>query len=448
MPSPRVWRVKSGDVAVVLGLNALVILGMWVRHGGLSLLVSPAADLTALGQLTALLGTYAALIQIVLMSRSPWLDQLFGMDRLAQWHRVLGFSCVSLICAHVVLTTVGYALGDGSSIAAETWTLLTTFPYVLMATVGTGLLVMVAVTSVRRARRRLQYETWHFIHLYAYLAIALSFGHVLAVGTDFSNDGVARAYWIALYTIVAMLVLLFRFGQPVRLAFRHRLRVHSVVPEGPGVASVYVTGRALHRLAARAGQYFNWRFLAADGWWRAHPFSLSAVPNSSYLRLTVKDVGDSTAAIQRLKPGTWVAVEGPYGTFTTIRRSSRPVLLVAGGIGITPIRALLEELHSTKGSIVLLYRARSWSEVIFKEELDKLIQERRGTLHYLVGRRGAEGIGEDPLSAAALRRLVPDVHRRDVFICGSAGMMRGLHASLDKLHVRRDQIHYERFALL
>ena len=447
MTPPHVWRIRAGDVAVVVGLNAVVIIGMWVRHGGLQALGTPGAVLSALGQLTALLGTYAALVQIVLMSRSPWLDQLFGMDRLAHWHRWLGFSCVSLIGAHVVLTTVGYALGDGSSVVAETWTLLTTYPYVLMAWAGTGFLILVAVESLRLARRRLSYETWHIIHLSGYLAIALSFGHVLAVGTDFSNDAVARAYWIALYVTVFALLLLFRFGQPIRLAFRHRLRVHSVVPEGPGVASVYVTGRHLELLAARAGQYFNWRFLAPGGWWQAHPFSLSAAPNGDYMRLTVKSVGGGSAAIQHLKAGTRVAVEGPYGTFTTVRRGPRRVLLIAGGIGITPIRALLEELQAAKGT-VLLYRARSWDEVIFKDELDQLMRDRKGTLEYLVGRRGAEGIGRDPLSSSALRRLVPDIQQRDVFICGSADMMRGLHQTLDKLQVPTDQVHYERFALL
>jgi predicted ferric reductase len=432
---------------VVVGLNAIVIVAMWVRHGALGVLGGPAADITALGQLTALLGTYAALLQIVIMSRSPWLDQLFGMDRLAHWHRWLGFSCVTLICSHVVFTTVGYALGDGSTLAGETWTLLTTYPYVLMAYVGTAFLVLVAVSSLRLARRRFQYETWHLIHLGAYLAIALSFGHILAVGTDFGKDGLARAYWVALYVVVAALVVLFRIGQPLRLAFRHRLRIYSVVPEGRGVASVYVTGRDIQLLRARAGQYFNWRFLARDGWWRAHPFSLSAAPNGNYLRLTVKDVGDGSGAIQHLRPGTRVSVEGPYGTFTTIRRGPRRVLLIAGGIGITPVRALLEELQSAKGT-VLLYRARSWDDVIFKDELDQLMRDRKGTLRYLVGRRGAEGLAGDPLSAAALRRLVPDIQHRDVFICGSGNMMRGLHESLDQLQVPRGQVHYERFALL
>ena len=447
MLPPHVWRIRSGEVALVLGLNAVVIVGMWMRHGGLGVLGSPAADLTAFGQLTALLGTYAALVQIVLMSRSPWLDQLFGMDRLAHWHRWLGFSCVSLIGAHVLFTTVGYALGDGSSLARETWTFLTTYPYVLLAYVGTAFLVIGALTSIRAARRRLKYETWHFIHLSAYLAIALSFGHVLAVGTDFGKDRVARVYWISLYVTVAALLLLFRFGQPIRLGLRHRLRVHSVVREGRGVASVYVTGRDLQLLRARAGQYFNWRFLAPGGWWRAHPFSLSAAPNGNYLRLTVKNVGDGSAAIQHLKAGTRVAIEGPYGTFTLIRRGPRRVLLIAGGIGITPIRALLEELHSAKGT-VLIYRARSWEHVIFKEELDLLVRERNATLHYLVGRRGAEGLEREPLSPAALRHLVPDVQQRDVFICGSGNMTRGLHKSLAKLQVPPNQVHYERFALL
>jgi predicted ferric reductase len=433
-----------------MSFNLVMIAGMWLRHGGADTLASPGALLTALGQLTALFGTYGALIQLVLMSRSPWMEQLFGLDRLAHWHRWLGFSVTTLICGHVILSTAGYALGDGSSFAGETWKLLTTFPYVLMATVATGLLVMVAVSSLRAARRRLKYETWHFIHLYAYLAIILSFGHVLAVGTDFSNDQLARVYWVALYAVVGALILLFRLGHPVLLDRRHRLRVSRVVPEAPGVASIYVTGTDLRNLRARAGQFFMWRFLARDRWWMAHPFSLSAAPNGEYLRITVKAVGDGTGDVQRLRPGTRVAVEGPYGVFTTLRRRQKRVLLVAGGIGITPIRALLEELPQGKGGAVLLYRARSWDEVLFRDELEQLMAARQGELRYLVGSRGggATDLPEEPFSPRSLLQLVPDVAQRDVFVCGSGQMMQELHDSLRELGVPDAQIHYERFALL
>ncbi|HEV3234256.1 MAG TPA: ferredoxin reductase family protein [Candidatus Dormibacteraeota bacterium] len=445
---PRAWPVRAGDAVALVAFNAVLIGGMWLRHGGLDGLGGAAANLTAAGQLTGLFGTYTALIQIVLMSRSPWLEQLFGMDRLAHWHRWLGFSTVGLITAHTILTTVGYAFGDGRSIAAETWNLLTTFPYVLMATVGTMMLIGIAVASMRWSRRRLSYETWHFLHLGTYVAIALGFGHILAVGSDFSNDPWARGYWIALYAVVVALVLLFRVGDPIRLARRHRLRVDRVVREGPGVVSIYVTGRQLDQLRVRAGQFFTWRFLARGGWWRAHPFSLSAAPNGTYLRLTVKEVGDGTADVLRLNPGTPVAVEGPYGIFTTLRRRNAGSLLIAGGIGITPVRALLEELPAGKGSIVVVYRARTWEDAIFRPEIEELVKQKRGTLHYLVGPRGSAGVPDAPFSARALTQLVPDVARRDVFICGSSEMMRELHESLRSLRVPDRQIHYERFALL
>ncbi len=438
----------ASDVIAIVAINAVLVVAMWIRHGGLNLLGSPAAKLTAAGQLTALVGTYAALVQVLLMSRSPWLERRFGLDGLAQWHRWLGFSVTILISAHVVFTTVGYPLGDGSSVAAEAWTLLTTYPYVLMATAATGLLLMVAITSIRLMRRRLSYETWRFVHLYAYLAIALAFGHELAVGTDFTDDTVARWYWIALYVVVGACLLAFRVGHPLRLSLRHQLRVSRIVPEAPGVVSLYVTGRHLDQFPARAGQYFRWRFLTRDGWWRTHPFSLSAPLNGQFLRLTVKGVGDGSSGLQHLHPGTRVAVEGPYGLFTTLRQTRPKVLLVAGGIGITPLRALIEEIPPKKDAITLIYRARRWEDLVFRDEPEKLIRDRRGMIHYLVGQRGTPEMPVDPLSPQMVRRLVPDVQSRDVFICGPGSMMKQTERVLRAIGVPGSQIHFERFALL
>jgi predicted ferric reductase len=448
LAQPRRMRFTAGDLILVVALNAALVVAMWVRHGGLNQLGSASAKLTAAGQITALVGTYGALVQVLLMSRSPWLERRFGMDGLAQWHRWLGFLVTILISAHVVFSTVGYALGDGNSVATEAWTLITTYPYVLMATVATGLLIMVAVTSIRMMRRRLSWETWRFLHLYAYLAIALAFGHELAVGSDFSSDAVARWYWIGLYVAVGLCVLAFRLGHPLRMSLRHQLRIARIVPEAPGVVSLYVTGRDLPRLQARAGQYFRWRFLTAKGWWRTHPFSLSAGLNGQYLRLTVKGVGDDSRGVQGLQPGTRLAVEGPYGLFTAQRQSRPKVLLIAGGIGITPLRALLEEIPPRKDAITLIYRARRWEDVVFRDELEQLIRDRRGTIHYLIGQRGSLELPHDPLSAQALRRLVPDIEARDVFVCGPGAMMQRVNAILHSIGVPDQQIHLERFALI
>jgi predicted ferric reductase len=445
---PRRLVFTAGDVILVVVINGALVVAMWIRHGALNQLGSPSAKFTAAGQITALVGTYAALVQVLLMSRSPWLERRFGMDGLAQWHRWLGFTVTILIGGHVVFSTAGYALGDGKSVAAEAWTLVTSYPYILMATAATGLLIMVALTSLRLMRRRLTWETWRFLHLYAYLAIALAFGHELAVGSDFTDDTVARWYWIALYVAVLLCLVAFRVGHPLRLSLRHQLKVTEIVPEASGVVSLYVTGRELDQLQARGGQYFRWRFLTHDGWWRTHPFSLSAPLNSRFLRLTVKGIGDDSRGLQGLHPGTRVAVEGPYGLFTAERQSRSKVLLIAGGIGITPLRALIEEIPPKKDAITLIYRARSWEDVVFRDELEKLIRDRRGTIHYLIGRRGTPEMPDDPLSAQTVRRLVPDVTSRDVFVCGPASMMERMQAILRVIGVPDEQIHFERFALL
>jgi len=443
---PRTWRLRPVDVGALLVGNALFIVAMWWRHGGLDQISTTGGLLTAGGQLTALLGTYTALVQLVLMSRSPWLEQLFGMHRLAGWHRWIGFATLWLLLAHGVMTTVGYATMDRISAPSELWTLLTTYPYVLMATAGMGMFIAVGVTSVRIARRKLAYETWHGIHLYAYLAIALATAHQLVVGTDFMHDPLARVYWLSLYALTAALMLLFRFGQPLWLSLRHRLRVAEVVEEKPGVVSVYLMGRDLDRLAVRAGQYFVWRFLTADGWWRGHPYSLSAAPNGRFLRLTVKEAGDDTTQLKHLRVGTRVFAEGPYGILTAERRSRPQVLLIAGGIGIAPLRALIEEHPAAPGRITLIYRASSWDDIVFREEIDQLMAERGGEVRYLVGRRGSREMPSDPLDARSLRRLVPDIARRDIYLCGSNEMMEAVEDSLHILRVPRARIHAEHFS--
>jgi predicted ferric reductase len=420
---------------------------MWVRHGGAQVLGGASGDLTAAGELTALLGTYGALVQLVLMARSPWLERTFGLDGLAHWHRRNGFATVILIIGHVVFTTAGYALGDGQSLAGEMLALLTTYPYVLMAAAATGLLVMVAVTSMRAIRRRLKHETWLFLHVYVYLAIVLAFGHELAVGFDFSNDNLARAYWIALYAVAFGLILSFRLGHPILLALRHELRVLAVVPEADGVASVYIGGRDLDQLNARAGQYFLWRFLARDRWWQANPFSLSAAPQQEQLRITVKAVGEGSGDVHLLTPGTRVFVDGPFGRFT-LPRTRRPILFIAGGIGITPIRALLEELPPGRSRKVVIYRARRVEDLALVAELKQLAESRRADLHVIVGDPNSSQLPFEPLSAGRLQRLVPDIRQRDIFVCGPVGMMDVVRQSLDKLRIPDRQVHYETFALL
>lgn len=440
--SHRLWRLRAEDVVGFLGANLVLIVLMWVRHGGLDQLGSVSGIAIAIGQLTALVGTFFALVQLLLMSRAPWLDHVFGRDRLTLAHRWVGFASVWLIAAHAVFTTLGFALADGSDVVSEAWMLITTWDFVLMATVSLGLFVAVAVTSVHLARRKLSYESWHGIHLYAYLAIALGFAHQLVVGTDFVDDPIARLYWIALYVATIGTLVVFRFGGPLVVNLRHRFRVANVVDEAPGVVSVYLTGNALDRFPIRAGQYVHVRFLTT-GWWRAHPYSISAQPNGRWLRLTVKALGDDSARVRDLAIGTRVMVEGPYGNLTGDRRTADRVLLLAAGIGVTPLRALLEEF-SADVPVTLLYRARRPVDLVFKREMDVLAERRGARILYLVGSRAA-GDPNTSLSGDLVRRMVPDVSASEVYLCGPDAFMNEAATTLRALGVPAGRIHQERF---
>ena len=442
--SGRRDRIAGWALAFLLVANAGVVAGLWWRSGGPSDVHDSASLLTGAGRIAGLLGAYLALVELLLLARLPALERLFGFDRLTAWHRRNGIACVTLLLAHAVLITAGYTVGDRISLPAEVERLLTGYPGVITAVAGLALLVVVAASSAMFARRRLPYETWYFVHLYAYLGIVLAFSHQLANGTDFVGEPMSRAYWYALYLVTLGAIVAFRLGVPLARSARHRLRVTRVVEEAPGVVSVEIGGVRLDRLRARAGQFFTWRFLTRDHWWEAHPFSLSAAPDGRRLRITVKELGDYTARLRAIPPGTRVIAEGPFGAFTTAARRRPRVALIAGGVGITPIRALLEDMPGAPGDIAVVYRALRPGDVILRAELDELAARRGAELHYVVGDH--RETGGELLSPEHLLALVPDIAERDVYVCGPPAMTEATRASLGRSGVARRQIFTERFA--
>ncbi|HKD99282.1 MAG TPA: ferredoxin reductase family protein [Micromonosporaceae bacterium] len=448
-PSPGAGITGRHAPLLAAGGTLLAVLVLWVHGGGTdSLRLGGPVAVTALGRLSGLVAADLLLIQVMLMARVPWIERAYGQDRLARWHRLVGFTSINLMLLHVVLITLGYAGTDRSHLLVEAWRLVTTYPGILLATAGSAALVMVAVTSVRVARARLRYESWHLLHLYAYLGIGLSLPHEFWTGADFA-PAAAQVFWWTLYVLTLGSVLAFRVGVPLWRSARHRLRVEAVVPEAAGVTSVYLRGRHLDRLPVRAGQFFQWRFLGRRGWTRAQPYSLSAAPRSDLLRITVKDLGDGSGAVAGLRPGTRVLIEGPYGRLTGDVRRSRRLTMIASGIGITPMRALLEAEHYRPGDATLIYRAGRPEEFAFGREIEWLERNRGVRVVYLPGRRGPGGSWlpadrhHDPVRA--LLRMAPQVASSDVFVCGPQPWMDAVVATLRAATVPEEQIHVERF---
>ncbi len=429
--------------AIVLG-NAGVIVWLWV-HGG-NLHVKTTGDLlTSLARITGLVSAYTALIQVVLLARLPALERLVGFDRLTVWHRWNGHATFDLVIAHVILSVWGYALLDHYTLGREISTMLGggIYPGMITATVGTGLLVAVVGTSYVIVRRKLPYEWWYAVHFLAYAGIALAWFHQIPTGNEFVLNATADDYWRALYIATLAVLVVFRILLPGAGYFRHALRVAAVTEEGPGVVSIRIEGRRLEGLRARPGQFFVWRFLARGRWWTAHPFSLSEAPDGRSLRITVKALGDHSASLASLPVGTRVLADGPFGVFTAAARRREKLVLIAGGIGVTPIRALLEELH---GDVVVLYRVMSEDDLVLRGELHELCAAHGFVLHEVVGDHRTEE-GSRLLTAVHLRELVPDLAERDVFLCGPPGLANAVRREVRLAGIPRRHVHTERFAL-
>jgi predicted ferric reductase len=420
----------EGGMAVALGIFAQPF-SDWTDPGLL---------ITAISRVVAMAGTYFALITLVLAARIPWLEREIGQDRLIKWHRMLAPYSLYLIAAHVGLVSLGYGILADLNTWQQFWALVLDTPWMMPALAGFWFMLIVGFTSYKRARSRMTYETWWLIHVYSYLGIALSFMHQITSGSMFVNNEGMRKWWIALYVAVFGSILLFRWIVPFVRSSRHDLRVEKVVRETRNTISIVVRGRDLGKLGAQGGQFFGWRFLDGKHWWESHPYSISASPRNDRLRVTVKDLGDASSSLAKLRPGTKVLIEGPYGTFTADKAEGEYAVLIAGGVGITPIRALLEEIPKHV-EIDLIWRASTENDLPLRREIEALAEWRGARIHWMVGSRH-----QFPMSPKKIVQAVPHIALADVFLCGPDGMVNEARKSLHRVGVRPDQLHDEAFA--
>jgi predicted ferric reductase len=450
------WRRASARwVGAACLLHGLIIGAVWGRVSfGLLVHGQPGAWEIAVGRLVGLLAGSAVLLQLILVSRPPWLEPAVGCDRLFRLHQVLGFVIAPLFLVHPILLVVGGARRHHVSLGQQFMDLVENWPHVWLATVAILLIIPTVVLSLPSIRRRLAHETWHLPHLMMYLAVVLASLHQVN-GADLSSRPWITGYWVALQCLVYGGFVGRRIGRPLLSLARHRFRIDRVVAESDDVTSVYLTGRHLDRFVFRAGQYVNVAFLS-KGLWTPHPFSFSAAPNGRFIRMSIKSVGDFTRRARELTPGTYAVLEGPLGAFT-IRASTRhKYLMVAGGIGITPIRALMESLAAARRDVVLVYAAKTTDDLVFASELRALTAR----CHFILSRSSdvtaSGGYASDAgtshryeqgrLDREQLATFVPDVTERDVFLCGPPPMMTAMIGALRQLQVPESQIHREQFS--
>ena len=432
-------RYNADWAAIVLGVGLGLTVAIEIESMSASDWHGVYPTITSISRLAALVGSYFALVGLVLVARIPWIERSVGHDRLVRWHRKLGPWSLYLIFFHVFLVGLGYAGGDRVSIAVELWRMTIKYPWMIEADVAFVFMIAAGVSSYKKARAKMTYETWWSIHALTYAAIALGFMHQVLTGPMFIGHPLNKYFWEALYIASAGVIVLWRIVIPIARSLRHDLKIDHVTVEGPGIVSIVMRGRSVEKLRAQGGQFFSWRFLQRGHLLVAHPYSLSAAPQQGYMRITVKELGDHSGDVINLKPGTRVFFEGPYGTFVAGKASRGHVVLIGGGVGITPLRALLDEVDYTK-EVDLLYRVHSEEDLIFRKELDSVAEHRGARIHYLVGSRK-----EHPMTAAYISKFVPAFADSEVYVCGPKPLVERVFQSAKDAGIPKDKVHTEEF---
>jgi len=405
------------------------------------------AYLISIGRITGLIAVFLILIQLLAIGRVKWLEKSFGLDRLSIFHHRLGIIAFVLIIIHFISLLFGYANLGMMSLSEQLIDFLLHWESLIPTTIALVLFIIVTAGSITIVKRRLKYEFWYYVHLVAYLAILLAFGHQLELGYDLINSHLFSAYWILLYVFVGINFVVYRFLWQIYLLYKHQFYISKIVQETSDTFSIYIEGNNIEKFEFKAGQFLILRFLTKKLFLQAHPYSISSIPGKNYLRITVKKLGDFSGLTKDIPIGTKVLVDGPNGIFTRKTKQKDKVLLVAGGVGITPIRALIEELAKSHTNLVLLYSIRKSEQIIFKNELENLQNEYDNIkIHYVFSEEPNKH-GFNLINEECILCLVPDVAMREAYICGPAGMMVAIKKYLINLKINKSNIYYEKFSL-
>lgn len=441
-------RRGAADVlAVAAWGSAAMAVALWLFSGPVDL-SGFGQVLVAAGIVAGLVGTDLILVMLLLAARLPFIDRLVGHDKAMVQHGKLGKPALYLLLAHAALLIGGYAAESNANVIAETVALWNTSD-VLLAFLGLFALVAVVWTSIVAVRKVLPYEAWHGIHLLSYVAVGIAIPHQLSEGQVLAQGTWERGYWVALYALALGSIAVFRFAIPAARSLYHRVVVHHVEQIAPDVFSVHLRGRELQRLQARGGQFFMWRFWSGRTWWHAHPISLSATPTDTGMRITVRVLGRGTATLASLRPGTAVSFAGPYGVFTDEARTTTRVAVAASGIGVTPVRAFLEDLDAPPGAVTILLRGRRPEEAFLWHEVIDWARARGHRVYTSVGPRGGGPSGwlsaADTFRGVSARSVFPDLAHSDLYICGPGRWSDLVEQDARLAGLSAEQLHRERF---
>jgi predicted ferric reductase len=427
--------MKKFFITLYIG-NILILTVFWFYS---SFILSASAPLYSLGKLFGLIGMNGVLFQLILIGRSKWLEGRYGFDSMATIHQENGRVALGFLLMHPIFLLIG----DFSS-----FSVLVGSPFVILAIAGLSILTFIVIFSNPLVMKKIKYEKWYYTHLIVYLAITLVLSHQFVIGSDFARVPAFRLYWIVFYVVVVSNFIFYRVLKPLIMYRRHRFVVDRIIKETADTASFYITGQDMDRFKFKGGQFILLRFLINKLKWQVHPFSISALPDGKFVRVTIKVLGDYTKELMTIQSGTHVMIDGPYGRFTVDSTKKEKVLLIAAGSGITAIRPVIEELIPYHKDMILLFSNKTKKDIIFQDELNSLVKKNGIQIYHFITREKnlEDGIISGRITLDKIQELVPDLLEREIFMCAPYSMMRMVQLELISIGFDTQFLRFEKFA--
>ena len=385
-------------------------------------------------------------LQFGLTARFRYVTDPWGEDVIYHFHRQISLIAVGLVVAHPLILFV---------VRPELLALLNSIqaPWrARFAAVSIYSLIALVVMALWRTKLKINYEVWHLTHIaLALVAVAAGLLHMIGWGF-YLDDPWKRSLWIGLTVFWIGLLLYVRIVKPLFM-LRRPYHVSEVRKERGDTVTLVMQPDGHAGFRFRPGQ-FGWMTLWGSPFKiTGHPFSFSSSAEAvdGRVEMTIRNLGDFTSAVDKVPVGQRVYIDGPYGAFT-IGNPADMHVLIAGGVGITPMTSMIRTLadRGDPRPVILLYGSKDWESITFREELETLKARLNLTVVHVLADPPPGWTGERGFITAEVfkRHLPPPYADHEYFICGPNVMMDAIEAALGQMKVPISKYHSERYSFV
>lgn len=386
------------------------------------------AILYQIGKWSGVMGFFCLSFLIFSGDTARYWDKYFGLDRIIKFQRKFSLIISVFILAHPLF----FILANGYSNAY----FIPDFALPALALGIISLYIFVAVMIASTLYKRVSYLAWQIIHVITYILFGFALYHGINWGSD--ADILSIPYLIAF--IAVFVGAIYRTVYKIANSKHSRGEVVKIESETSDTFSVYIKiGKPMRY---RAGQF---SFLRIDGrkLHARHPFTMSSAPNGDTLRFTVKNSGRFTQCLKDNARDCNIHVDGPFGTF--IPPENKPLVFIAGGVGITPFMSIIEDRvkRNIATPITLYYGSKTEQDIIFRKRLDAIKAPWLKVVYVISDTAYSGALKKGYVSEDILKESLNDSNL--YYLCGPTVMRDVVVSSLNKMGVSNKRIFFEDF---